>query len=116
MKKLAMILVFFILISILSCSKDYSPLSNNNILKNNAILRWTGEFAADGCGFFVIINNHEYKPENESIIDDSLKVIYDIEVNIEYRILRKKIESWCGDLPNITLTDGINIISIAKIK
>jgi hypothetical protein len=116
MVKYSMIIVIFILITILSCSKDYSPLSNNNILKNDAILRWTGEYAADGCGFFIIINNHEYKPENESIIDDSLKMNFDIDVIIEYKILRKKIESWCWDLPNVTLTDGINIVSIEKTK
>ena len=114
MLKYSKFIFILIILEIFSCSKDDSPLFSNNILENDAVLRWTGDYAVDGCGFFIIINGHEYKPENESIIDDSFKMNHDIEVKIEYKILDKKIESWCGDLPNPTLTDGIIIITIEK--
>ena len=48
----------------LSCKKS----NDSNNLKSDAVLTWTGDYAVDGCGFFITINNHEYKPENESVI------------------------------------------------
>jgi len=100
--------LILITLTFLSCDKD------NDIIKDNGVLSWTGDYAVDGCGFFITISDHKYKPENESIIDDSYKKDYDINVLIEYQILNRQIESWCGDSPNATLTDGIKIISIEK--
>ena len=97
---------------ILSCSYN---VENNPNLTADAVLTWTGEYEVDGCGFFIIINEHKYKSENESIIDDSYKISGETTVKVEYEILNKTIESWCGDLPYTTKTDGIKIISIRKI-
>ena len=107
--------IFILIISVnLYCSKDDSPVSSSNIIKDNGILSWTGDYAVDGCGFFITISNHKYKPENEWIIDASYKKSYDINVLIEYEILNRQMASSCGDLPYATLTDGIKIISIEK--
>ena len=114
MLKYSKLIFILIIFEILSCSKDHSPLISNNILENDAVLRWTGEYAVDGCGFFIIINGHKYKPENESIISENFKMNHDIEVIIEYKNLDKKIERSCGDLPIPDLIDGIEIISIEK--
>jgi hypothetical protein len=44
----------------------------------------------DGCDFLVKINGKTYKPINESIIDESCKIIdKKICVEIEYKLLKK---------------------------
>ncbi len=87
-----------------SCNKDKT---------SNATISWHGEYEVDGCGFFITLDNHEYKPENESIIGDEFKNGSQ-SVIIEYKITNKIVESACGDLPESTKTDGIKIISIEK--
>ena len=95
---------------LLSCNKNST---NESYGKAEAILTWTGDYAVDGCGFFIIINHHKYKPEDESIINNSYKTDSTIVI-VEYQILNKKINSYCGDLPYATITDGIKIISLTK--
>ncbi|MFQ6677140.1 MAG: hypothetical protein ACE5D0_02365 [Fidelibacterota bacterium] len=87
----------------------------NTILEANALLRWTGDYAVDGCGFFIDIDDHEYKPEDEMTIDDSLKINSGVEVMIQYELLNKTIEYNCGDLPHFLEVDGIKLHSIRKI-
>lgn len=77
-----------------------------------AILRWTGDYAVDGCGFFILIGDQEYKPENESVIGDKYKTNDDMTVLIEYRILSERIEFSCGDLPNPLTREAIRIITL----
>ena len=110
------IIFILILLTNLSCLKNDSPTSSNKIFKNKAVLKWMGDYAVDGCGFFVIINGHKYKPENESAIDDSFKTDHDIDILIEYKILNKKIDIWCSYLPEVTSIDGIEVISINRIN
>lgn len=97
-----------------ACSNKMSPLFSTGVLKSDAVLRWTGDYAADGCGFFMTIDDHEYKPENESIIDDGYKSDSETQVVIEYRILSEQIEFWCGEMSDPLMRDGIRIISIQK--
>lgn len=87
-----------------SCKKEEYKTSN-------AIISWTGEYGLDGCGFFITIDHKKYKPQDESKIDDKFKTV-DQPIVIEYEIINKIIESWCGDLPESTKTDGVRIISI----
>jgi len=85
--------------------------ADKNILTNEATIEWSGAYEVDGCGFFVIINQKEYKPVNETIIDDSYKS-GQVDVTIKYELLNEKIEKSCGDLPYMLSFDGIRIISI----
>jgi len=93
----------------LSCKKS----NDSSNLKSDAVLTWTGDYAVDGCGFFITINEHKYKPENESIIDSNFKS-GSSNVIVEYQLSNRKIETACGDLPTSTMIDGIKIISIKK--
>lgn len=108
----AIILSGLILMSLtlLSCERE----DNVEIIKAPGILSWTGEYEVDGCGFFLTISGQEYKPENESIIKESFKNGADANVMVEYQLLNRQIESWCGDMPAAILTDGIKIISIEE--
>lgn len=105
---ICLIIITSTLISCTICNKD-------DILINNGILIWTGEYEVDGCGFFISIDGYIYKPENESIINDDYKISREIIVKVEYNILNYNIESWCGDSPYKTITEGIRIVSIEKI-
>jgi hypothetical protein len=104
-------LLILLIIPLFSCNDSNNDNSN---LTSTATVQWTGDYAVDGCGFFVIIDGHKYKPENESIIDSSFSASFESTVIVEYELLNKKIGSSCGDLPYPTLTDGIKIISIKK--
>lgn len=101
-------ILLFAVVFLVSCDKDNR--------KEDALIQWTGDYAADGCGFFVTINGEEYKPENESFIDNNFKVSEGTSVKLTYRLLNKEIESSCGDSPTLTMTEGIKIILLQKSK
>jgi hypothetical protein len=107
MKKL---LFFFSLFIIFSCEDN----QEDKIRETVALLRWSGDYAVDGCGFFIDIEDHEYKPEDETTIDDSLKISSGVEVIVRYELLDEKIEYYCGDLSNSSEIDGIKLHSIRK--
>ena len=110
MKSISVIVVVLIIGLFASCNKDQS----DSTKFNKGILRWTGEYATCGCGFFISINEHDYKPENENNIDDRFKTYEKTQVIIEYEELNKQIEYWCGDSPYAFYVEGIKIISIIK--
>ncbi len=109
MKLIKIFLLVFPLILLLSCKKD-----DSQIITKNGVLSWTGDYAVDGCGFFITIEGSVFKPENETFIDDSFKTYSSIAVTVGFERLDKKIQSFCGDLPQPTMTDGIKIITITK--
>jgi hypothetical protein len=92
-----------------ACSPDNDDTESLNA---NAIIRWRGAYEVDGCGFFVLIDNHEYKPKNEDIFNDSYKNYEDQFATIKYTLLDDNIEYSCGDGGNANEIDGIQIISI----
>lgn len=85
----------------------------NAILEADALLRWTGEFAVDGCGFFLVIEDHEYKPEDEVSIDDSFKINGGLDVVIKYELLNETIEYSCGFAEPFEI-NGVKLHSIEK--
>lgn len=105
--------IYFILLLIIltswSCNKD-----NDKIIKDNGLLRWTGEYDGLGCGFFITISDSTYKPENESIIDDSYKTADSINVFVEYELLNRDVQYFCFDLPFPESMEGIKIYKIKK--
>ena len=76
-----------------SCGGDDK---DENRLKSDAVLEWRGEYEIDGCGFFILMNDKEYKPVNEEIIDNSFKS-GNTNIIIEYELSDKKIETLCYD-------------------
>ena len=70
------VIPFLILFLILGCEDK----KEDKILEANALLHWTGDYSVDGCGFFIVISDNEYKPEDEGAIDDSFKVNGGVEV------------------------------------
>ena len=88
-----------------SCKKE-----NDSIFKDKGVLYWTGEYDGMGCGFFIAISDSTYKPENESIINDSFKTADSINVLIEYEILNISVQYFCFDLPFPESMDGIKIL------
>lgn len=108
---LASIVMFCTVFSIcISCSKD-----DSKVLKNDAVLKWQGNYENDGCGFLFIINNQEYKAENEDVISDGFKTDDPAtNVTVEYELLDKKIEKSCYDSPTTFSFNGIKVISVKK--
>ena len=96
----------------LSCSEKEDILTDNNTYIKNASIRWQGDYAVDGCGFFVDIDNKTYKPENEEIIGEDFKTDHPVPALLEIKFLERKVEYYCGDLPYINKIEGIRILSI----
>jgi len=108
MKKLVLLVVVGCVFA--ACKKE------NDILEKKAVLVWKGSYALDGCGFFVKVGLKEYKPVNESIIDESYKIsAKNIPVEVKYKLLNKNFEYYCGHSPTPKKNIGeIEIISIKK--
>ena len=105
MKNLLPILSIFF---ILGCEDK----KEDTILEADALLRWTGDYAVDGCGFFIDIGENEYKPEDELAIPDSLKIDTGVDVFIKYELLDEPIEFTCGFQHQEI--DGLKLNSIEK--
>lgn len=79
-----------------------------------ATLLWTGEIAADGCGFEVMIDGNKYLPANEDAIDDNFKNSDSTQVQLEYVGLPEQIDRQCGMLPQPRVMDAIRVVSIRR--
>ena len=100
------LITFLALLLILGCEDK----KEDKILEADALLRWDGDYSYDGCGFFIVISENEYKPEDEVVIDDSFKVYGGVDVFIKYELLNETIEYYCGMMPSEL--DGIKLHSI----
>ncbi|MGI4751970.1 MAG: hypothetical protein ACRYFB_15155 [Janthinobacterium lividum] len=102
MKKILILLLlagFFAVIS--SCKKDANMFTNVS-----ATVIYTGDLAADGCGYLIKIDSTTYyHPVN---LDDSYKKDQ-LQVTINYHLLTTKYQ--CGQIPSNGLSE-INISSI----
>ena len=106
MKRITFLLAISLLIFI-GCKKEET--------EQNAILKWTGEYSVDGCGFFIEFNGEIYKPNNEDNIGEIFKEESSSIVIVDYKLQNKDIECNCGDLPETQKEKSIEIISI-KMK
>lgn len=84
----------FLIITLIASSCNI--LDDDHILSADAVIRWTGDYAVDGCGFFIDIGEKENKAEDESVIPDSLKNDSGTTVTIKYELLDESIEFYCG--------------------
>ncbi|MFD3003520.1 hypothetical protein ACFS7Z_24395 [Pontibacter toksunensis] len=80
-----------------------------------ATLLWTGEVAADGCGFEVMIDGKKYLPANEAAIDDAFKSSDSTRVQLEFVRLQEQIDRRCGMLPQPRIMDAVRVISITPL-
>ena len=120
------ICTIFMIIGIIltGCLKDNNMITDSGIesiksdtLNSVAIVNWTGAYEVDGCGFFIKINNKEYKAVNEEIIGDEFRTFFDSSyAQLKYINLNTKIYYLCGDLPFEQKIDGIEILSIEKLQ
>ena len=108
------IVILVLLIILFGCTTDKTEVfSTKGKITTTALVVWQGDYASDGCGFFVIINQKEYKPKNETVIGDEFKSSEPVEVEVTFRFLAEKVEYYCG-FAGIREMDGIEIISIRK--
>lgn len=80
-----------------------------------ATLLWTGEIAADGCGFEVLIDGKKYLPANEAILDDTFKNRDSTQVQLEFIRLQEQISRQCGMLPQSREMDAIRVLSVRQL-
>lgn len=117
---------FFLIIGIIfaGCVKDKNMITSsgiesvkNDTLNSVALVIWTGAYEVDGCGFFIKINNREYKAVNEEIIGNEFRSFFDSSyAQLKYINLGTKIYYLCGDFPFVQKIEGIEIIEIEKLN
>ena len=83
--------------------------------RTTATLFWTGEIAADGCGFEVEINGKRYLPENEDAIPEAFKQQDSSRVQLTYASLADPIDRRCGMLPQPRVMPAIRILSVEAL-
>ncbi|NEM98388.1 hypothetical protein [Pontibacter burrus] len=88
----------------------------NNTITKEATLDWSGEYMVDGCGFKLIIDGKEYKPEDEAAIDESFKAEEGATpVRVTYTETGETIDRRCGLSTQDRSMPGIRIISIERL-
>lgn len=94
MKKLTHYLIapLLLLLTSFSCDKD----DDLEIMEATATLVWSGDYAVDGCGFIIYLNDQNYKPENEQEIDNKFKNQDSQTVRIKYTFPAEPKEYSCG--------------------
>lgn len=98
-------LVSILLLS--SCCKDEE--TNTIVETVDATLVWTGDYALDGCGFMLRINETEYKPLNEDEISSSYKE--DSPTEVEATIINyHKTQPYCQ------ANAETNIVKIVELR
>jgi len=103
----------FLLISLITCSSfSCTKEADINRLTSEATIGWYGNYASDGCGFLIEIENMYYKPIDEEKIDASFKQ-KPTRVIIEYQLLDEKDPRQCGLNPE-AIFDQIQLLSIQK--
>ncbi|MBC8345400.1 MAG: hypothetical protein ISR82_01825 [Candidatus Marinimicrobia bacterium] len=79
-----------------------------------AILIFEGDYAVDGCGFFIEMKGKTYKPKDESKIGVAFKNNRITAVLIDYVIPNEVLEYYCNMSPTSQTKEAIEIISIQK--
>jgi hypothetical protein len=100
--KKTFIILGLALIGFTACKKDEKD------LVADAVVKYTGALAADGCGYLIETDNTTYKAENLPAEYEQDKLV----VHIRYKVLNTKY--YCGMLPNNAGITYIHINSIEK--
>ncbi|MEJ8800695.1 hypothetical protein [Pontibacter sp. H249] len=71
MRKLnALCLLLISLFVFSSCEKEDESYTTETV---DAVLKWSGNYAVDGCGFFLVVGEQQYKFVNETTIPETYK-------------------------------------------
>ena len=104
------LLMLSLLALLASCQKEGADMRT----KTEALLVWTGDPNSDaGCGYFIKVNDDEFKAENEVLIPEALKTKETVPVSIVFSRINKKLPYSCSRGAEGT-ADGIRIFSIQK--
>lgn len=91
MRKLLLLLGTLLIIS---CKEE--PPEPETVDFRPVVVRWTGDYRVDGCGFFVEIDSVSYRPLNEDYFSDAFRMVSDTIVEMNYLNLNQEITSQCG--------------------
>lgn len=70
---------------------------NANQITKEGYLAWTGPLAADGCGYFITVDDEELKPINDDEIPAEFQVTDDeVAVVVTYIVLDEPQTYSCG--------------------
>ncbi|WP_299708145.1 hypothetical protein [uncultured Pontibacter sp.] len=103
-----------LLVTFLSVSFSCEKCNDLEVLESTATLRWSGDYAVDGCGYSIQLGENTLKPDNEKDIDDSFKTDGSTTVRLKYVHLDQR-DFQCGMVPVSNTLDFIRIISIEKL-
>ncbi len=113
---------YFVLIAVasfcLSCREyeHYLAPKETSHPTSEAILLWTGDYAADGCGYFIELDSIRYKPIDEDSIDNRYQELgLRTRVFIEYELPEILIGKYCGNVSEPTTAPGIRLYSIKEL-
>ncbi|MCX2740810.1 hypothetical protein [Pontibacter anaerobius] len=110
MRALLVLLIFVFA----SCQNSTTPQEEGN-QTTTATLHWTGEIAADGCGFEIEIDGERYLPENEAAIPDRYKERDSSHVQLTYKALPEPIDRRCGMLPQPRIMPAIQVLQVEAL-
>ena len=107
--------VFSAMAILAGCSQKSMNTEDQTITKE-AQLVWSGEYMVDGCGFKLIIDGRDYKPEDEEAIDASFKTEEGtIPVKVTYTETGETIDRRCGLSTEDRSMPGIRITSLERL-
>lgn len=107
MKQALLPLLASIILFCSGCKKDEDSFTSVETV--DATLRWTGDYAVDGCGFMLQIGDTRHKPVNENDISSSFRENSPTEVEATI-INYHKTQRYC------MVQTGINTIKIVEIR
>lgn len=104
-----------LLFAFASCQDAITPKEENGSLTSTATLYWTGEIAADGCGFEIEIAGKRYLPEDESAIPAKYKEQDSSRVQLKYKALPEPIDRRCGMMPQPRVKPAIQVLQVEAL-
>lgn len=104
---------FLLLFGLLACDTEdettVDPVAKTETIQ--ASLQWTGDYAADGCGYILNVGTSKYKPTNENDIPNSYKTQDPTLVQATIINYRKSTSVFCG-----FANTNMNSVKIVKLE
>lgn len=96
-----------LLLTWVGCSKK-NPLES----QTQAIITFTGDYAVDGCGYWISIDEIQYKPTNEEVIPESFKTSSPDTIQLTYIEETSQKDFQCGLDPTTREVEKLKIVEI----